>query len=95
MNLQTWANLGEALGGLAIVITLIYVGIELRLNTRSNKARTSYEGAHSWAEVTMGLMNDPDLAGPRRPFHGRRRVRLRSSPEQRAFFPRAYHDGTT
>ncbi|MEJ2534424.1 MAG: hypothetical protein P8008_02875 [Gammaproteobacteria bacterium] len=56
------ANLGEALSGLAVVISLVYVGVELRLNTRSNKAQTSYEGAHSWAEVTMALMNDPELA---------------------------------
>ncbi len=62
MDLSTLAKIGEALGGLAILLSLIYVGIELRFNTRSNRARTSYEGAHSWAELNSLIMDNPVLA---------------------------------
>lgn len=62
LDLNALANIGEALGGLAILLSLIYVGVELRLNTRSNRARTSYEGAHSWAEINSQLMAEPVVA---------------------------------
>ena len=62
MNLETLALIGEALGGLAIIITLLYVAIELRRNTRTIRASTSYEGAHSWAELNNLLAENAELS---------------------------------
>ena len=60
MDLQTFAQLGEALGGLAIVVSLLYVAVELRNNTRSLRASTSYLGAHSWPEFNEKVLADPE-----------------------------------
>jgi len=60
MDLQTLAQLGEAFGGLAIFVSLIYVAIELRMNTRSVRASTSYMGAHSWPEFNEKVAADPE-----------------------------------
>jgi hypothetical protein len=35
MTLEQLANIGETLGGVAVLVSLIYVIIELRRNTRS------------------------------------------------------------
>ena len=39
-TLQDWASIAEIAGGIAIVISLIYVGFELRENTRAIQAQT-------------------------------------------------------
>ncbi len=61
MDIQTAGAIGEALGGLAIVISLLYVGIELRRNNKITRATTSYMGAHSWAEMNTSMATDGEL----------------------------------
>ncbi len=39
-TLQDWASIAEIAGGIAIVFSLIYVGYELRENTRAVEAQT-------------------------------------------------------
>jgi hypothetical protein len=60
MDLDTFAKLGEAFGGLAIFVSLLYVAIELRLNTKNVRASTSYMGAHSWPEFNEKVTSDPE-----------------------------------
>jgi len=37
MSLKRYAQLAEIVGGVAVVIGLIFVGLELRQNTRANE----------------------------------------------------------
>jgi len=41
MTIQDWGALGEAIGGIAIIISLLYVGIQIRQSTKANRAATT------------------------------------------------------
>jgi hypothetical protein len=62
MSLQDWANLGEAIGGVAVVITLAYLAHQIRQNSRMVRAATYQQVADSLAEFSAMLMQSPDLA---------------------------------
>ena len=61
MDFETAGAIGEALGGLAIVISLLYVGIELSRNNKITRATTSYMGAHLWAEMNTSMSSEGEL----------------------------------
>ena len=69
MDWNAIGAIGEILGALGAIAALVYLGLQLRLNTRaldrserSVRAATSFEGAHSWAEINAQLMQDKELA---------------------------------
>ena len=41
MTIQDWGAVGEIIGGIAIIISLIYVGLQIRQNTKATKVATS------------------------------------------------------
>ena len=41
MTLQDWGALGELIGGIAIIISLIYVGVQLNLSNKATRAATN------------------------------------------------------
>jgi hypothetical protein len=41
MTLQDWGALGELIGGVAIIVSLIYVGLQIRQSTHATRAATS------------------------------------------------------
>lgn len=41
MTLQDWGALGELIGGVAIIVSLIYVGLQIRQSTQTSRAATS------------------------------------------------------
>jgi hypothetical protein len=68
MNLQDLANIGELLGGLAILVSLIYLVLSIRQNTRQlrenlkslqrTETRAAYEQHDRYRVATL----DADLA---------------------------------
>lgn len=59
MTIQEWGALGELVGGIAIIISLIYVGFQIRQNTRA----TQMSAAHSYLDTQngyVGLINQSD-----------------------------------
>ena len=62
MTLEQLANIGEALGGIAVVISLIYLIIELRRNTRSIQTAAAWNADISLAELNEGLSHSPQLS---------------------------------
>jgi len=42
VTIQDWGALGEIIGGIAIIISLIYVGAQIRQNTKAIKVSTSH-----------------------------------------------------
>ena len=62
MTLEQLANIGEALGGIAVLISLIYVIIELRRNTRSVQTAAAWNADISLAELNEGLSHNPQLS---------------------------------
>ncbi len=62
MTLEQLANVGEALGGIAVIISLIYLIIELRRNTRSVQTAAAWNADVSLAELNEGLSHSPQLS---------------------------------
>jgi len=55
MNLQQLANLGEFIGGLAVIASLIYLAIQIRQNTRSVKSSTLATNTANWSSMLVNL----------------------------------------
>lgn len=59
MTIQDWGAIGELVGGVAIIISLIYVGLQIRQNTKA----TQISAAHSYLDTQngfIGLINQSD-----------------------------------
>lgn len=77
MDLSQLADLGEFIGGVAVLVTLIYLAVQVRQVQRTVRNAVLDETAHSWREALSLLMNNFDLflreagadgtARPRRP----------------------------
>ncbi len=62
MNLNDLANLGQIIGAVAVVVSLIYVALQIRQNTnaiRSAAAQAVHEHFASWYRLVAA---DPDLS---------------------------------
>lgn len=59
--LDTLGNLGDFIGGIAVVITLIYLAVQVRQNTSALKA-ASWQEVVSGARAAAKLRGDPAIA---------------------------------
>jgi hypothetical protein len=55
MNLENLANLGEFIGGIAVIASLIYLAIQIRQNTRSVKSSTIATNTANWSSLLVNL----------------------------------------
>jgi hypothetical protein len=62
MGLSQLADLGELLGGVAVVASLIYLAVQIRQNTRTVRASTLHQNTDLWSSLFLRLA-EPDLAG--------------------------------
>jgi hypothetical protein len=51
VNWEAIGAIGEVVGGLAVVVSIVYLSIQIRSNTRTMKAKASFDATHSWASV--------------------------------------------
>ena len=61
MSLDTLAQIGEFIGGVAVLITLIYLVKETRQNTQAIKASTFHSANASLAELNLRIAENPSL----------------------------------
>ena len=62
MNLQDLGNLGEFVGAIAVVVTLVYLALQIRHNTRAlghSEGRAILEDGNTWRAK---LIQDPEIA---------------------------------
>jgi hypothetical protein len=59
--LEALGNIGDFIGGLAVVITLIYLAHQIRQNTASVQAATVQSAAQANAELMDRFASDPEL----------------------------------
>lgn len=57
MNWEVAGVIAEVVGAIGVVVSLIYVAIQVRSNTRALKASASFETAHSWATFNEMLVS--------------------------------------
>ena len=61
MDLMELGAVGELVGGVAVIASLIFVGIQIRSNTRTLRATSTYEAVHAWVEINDQLASNPEL----------------------------------
>lgn len=61
-SLADWANVAEILAAVAIVFSLIFVGLEVRSNTQVARAAVYERNIESLNQWRLELARDPDLA---------------------------------
>ena len=55
MSIQDWAAISEIVGAIAIIVSLIYVGVQLRQNTRATRVITSQAFVQTYGGVVSHL----------------------------------------
>ena len=66
MDLAQLANLGEFIGGIAVLVTLIYLALQVRQVKIANRSAAGDETARSW-RVNLSFPIDHDVWPPHRP----------------------------
>ena len=62
MTLEDLGNVGEFLGGVAVVVSLLYLAVQIRQNTRSVR-RSAYQAiVSSSVQASVAFANDEGLA---------------------------------
>ena len=59
--LSQLADFGELIGGIAVVASLIYLGVQIRQNTKTVRASTLHQNTQLWSSLFLH-MSDPALA---------------------------------
>ena len=62
MNLAQAALIAEIIGGIAVLMTLVFLVIELRRNTDATRGATQQTQVDSIVAVNLSIANDPELA---------------------------------
>ena len=61
LKLKQWAQIAEVIGAVAIVVSLIYVGSELKHNTAATQAATFQQMVQLSATSLISIASDADL----------------------------------
>ena len=62
MTLQDFGNLGEFVGAIAVVISLVYLAAQIRQNTRALHSSSYAQSAEQLWLVNLAIAQDRDLA---------------------------------
>ena len=62
MELSQLANIGEFLGGVAVIVSLVYLAVQIRQNTLSVRATTFQATTELITDSTARIASDPELA---------------------------------
>lgn len=62
MTIQDYGAIGEIVGAIAVVVTLIYLSIQLRQYNRGLRSSTFHTTMHEYNQINISQL-DPELAG--------------------------------
>lgn len=62
MTLGELANVGEAVGGIAVLITLVYLALQIRQNTRTMRATAHHSANQLGVEINLAMGTSPEVA---------------------------------
>ena len=62
MTLDDLGNVGELVSAIAVVVSLLYLGIQVRQNTRTARSASFQELLNHIAQVNLRVGEDPDIA---------------------------------
>ncbi len=55
MTLQDWGALGELIGGAAIIVSLVYVGLQIKQSTQATRASASHAFTAQYSDLLLQL----------------------------------------
>ncbi len=59
MDLTQLADLGEFVGGIAVIGSLVFVGLQIRANTKIQRAASGTNIQQSWVDLNLRLADSP------------------------------------
>jgi len=62
MEIGYLANLAEILGGLAVISSLLYVGVQIRHNTKMAQTAATHNLTNTFLLVSQKISEDPEMA---------------------------------
>ncbi len=62
MNWDAVGAVGEILGAIAVFVSLIYLAVQTRNNTRALRSSAFHQVRESFSQVSLAMAEDPDLA---------------------------------
>lgn len=62
MSLELINTISAAVSALAIVISLVFVGLQLRASTRAQRALSAWQSENAWAQFNFEVARDPQTA---------------------------------
>ncbi|NCF20165.1 MAG: hypothetical protein GWP63_18170 [Haliea sp.] len=62
MNIESMANYADVIGGIAVIVSLIYVGVQIRRNTKSSQSQANQSAHESLANVSLEVAKDRDFS---------------------------------
>ena len=60
MNWDAIGAIGEIIGAVAVVISIVYLAAQIRSNTRTMRANAGFEATHSWASSNEDFSKSTD-----------------------------------
>lgn len=73
MNWDAIGAIGDAVGGVGVVVSLVYLAFQTRQNTRAVRVASFHQVIDSFSEVSLAVFQDPSLVSLM--------MRARSDPE--------------
>ncbi len=61
MSLQDWSNIAQVIGALAVVISLVYVGFQVKRNTSAVRSATAQAIHNNYGDWYMSMTSDAEL----------------------------------
>jgi hypothetical protein len=58
MTLQDWGALGELVGGAGIIVSLVYVGLQIRQGTKASRSATNQAFSAQYAELILQITRE-------------------------------------
>ena len=86
MNWEAIGAIGESVGAAGVMVTLIYLAHQIRVNTRTVKTSATKDAQDSWANLNDYLAQDPRLALIANQIQGGEVTAHDLSPEEYAQF---------
>ena len=60
--MESMANYADVIGGAAVIVSLIYVGIQIRRSAKSNQSQANQSAHESLAIVSLEVSKDPEFS---------------------------------
>ena len=62
MTIQDWGAIGELIGGVAVIVTLVYLALQIRQNTRAIRLSTGHDVTEEFRGMFELIASHGDLA---------------------------------